>query len=794
MTQLFPVALYELGYRDLVSVIPPNATLAPSSKISAGSLGKVPGRKNANGTWGGYDWRRHEPTVDDVRRWATDGANIGIRAGRFPGLDIDSLDPVVAEQVERIAHTVLGPAPVRTGKAPKRLLMYRLTLDQTFARMRLLLTKDGVTHLIELLADGQQYLVYGTHPSTKRPYEWSEDLTRLPADRLIGIYRDDVERLFEKLAEHFTGLGFVVQREGDGRRKERAAANDQTSLHAPSLDDLRAAVACIPNTDALFPTRDDYIKMGYAIRAACGDEIEDGYMVFAEWAGRHVADGRVAGNPETWRSDWRRMKGPFEVGWPWIAELARSHGYNDAANDFDAEGDAPTSPPRSRVKFSDQWLATQVVRRTRERLRFVPATGRWLVWNGRSWELDELLQARAVVGAVLHDIACDTLAAATSDKAIAEATRVALRIESEHTLAAVMRLVRADASIATSTAALDADPWVLNTPAGLVDLRTGKVSPTTPDALCTKLTRTGPDLGGACPEWRRFLAEATGGNRELEEYLQRLAGYALTGDTSEQTFTFVWGPGGNGKSVFLNAVRDVMGDYAKVAAMDTFVASKFDKHTTDLADLMGARLVTASETAGGYRWDESRVKTLTGAEPIKARFMRQDNFTFTPYFKLIFAGNHKPALRDLDDAMRRRVHLVPFTVTPAQVDKQLAAKLEAEYPAILGWMIEGCLAWRRRGLAAPEIVREATQEYFTDEDALGRWLAENCDRDPNALTYTTELYENWREWANAAGEYVVPQRRFVQALVQRRFERWQHPETRRNGFRGLQLKAQVNFP
>ena len=218
----------------------------------------------------------------------------------------------------------------------------------------------------------------------------------------------------------------------------------------------------------------------------------------------------------------------------------------------------------------------------------------------------------------------------------------------------------------------------------------------------TKKTAVAP--GMRCPTWHEFLKRTTDGDNELQRYLQRVAGYALTGDTSEHALFFAYGTGANGKSTFLNAVSGMIGDYHKTAPIETFTESKSDRHPTDLAGLRGARMVTAVETEEGRRWAESKIKTLTGGDKIAARFMRQDFFEYAPQFKLLIAGNHKPSLRTVDEAIRRRFHLIPFTVTipPEQRDTTLGDRLKDEWPGILGWAIEGCVEWMAKGLAAPK--------------------------------------------------------------------------------------------
>lgn len=788
----FPELLFELGYTDLVSVIPPGAQLTPTSKIATSSIGKVPGRKLPNGLYAGYDWRKVRPSLEDVRRWLVDGASVGLLANRFPGVDIDCTDAGLAQIIEDAAIAKLGIAPKRTGRAPKRLLMYRTS--EPFSRMRLYIKKGNDQHLVEILGEGQQYLVHGIHPATGKPYEWDGSIPH--SESLCSITREMAEEFLTYLASVLDMLSVgTVTREGDGRRRQRNAAGDQAGLVAPSMDLLHEAVALIPNNNDLFPDREDYIRMGYAIRAASGDEIEDGYPIFAEWAGKHESDGRVAGNPETWQQDWVRMKPPFALGWSWIAEQARAFGFSDADLDFEAFADAPR-PTESVIEapiYSDQWLADKVVAARNGELRYVPQKGVWVVWNSGRWQPDAELLAEDIVKQELRIIASKLMKQGGAVKEQKEAQQTATQICSAGKAAAVRGLMQSDRTIAVSMDALDHNPWLLNTPSGIVDLKTGELNPSDPDALCTKSTAVPAAFGVECPEWRRFLGEATGGDKELELYLQRLSGYCLTGSTQEQNLTFIWGSGENGKSVFLNAIAGIAADYAKVASMETFTASHSDKHTTDIAMLTGARLVTASETQAGKRWDEAKIKGLTGGEPITARFMRQDNFTYLPQFKLVFIGNHRPEIRDVDRAMRRRIQMVPFDIKPKIIDKELAAKLRLEWPAILAWMIEGCLEWQKIGLALPASVRGETEKYFEGEDAVGRWLAECTEAEPTAITLVADLFASWREWSNGTAEYTGSLKRLSAALMARKFERTQEPVTRKKGFKGIKIIDRQQF-
>ncbi len=421
-------------------------------------------------------------------------------------------------------------------------------------------------------------------------------------------------------------------------------------------------------------------------------------------------------------------------------------------------------------ELSDDALAVEFTRRHANDLRYVSGWGQWYQWTGKVWIKDATLQTFDRARAVCRDAA-----------ASARNPSTASRVASAGTVSAVEKLARSDRAHAADVDCWDADPWALNTPAGLIDLRTGKARPARRDDHCTKITAAAP--GGACPTWLRFLRQVTDGDADLIGFLKRMAGYSLTGSTRDHALFFSYGTGGNGKGVFLNTLTGVLGDYATIAPMETFVASPNDRHPTDLASLRGARMVTAQETEEGRRWAESRIKSLTGGDPITARFMRQDFFTFTPQFKLVIAGNHKPGLRNVDEAMRRRFHMIPFTVTIAAKDRDpdLPEKLKAEWPGILQWAIDGCLEWQHDGLKPPKAVIDATAEYLASEDSMAIWLDECCERRRGAWTSSGDLFRAWSAWAAAAGEAAGVQKRFGEALATRGFE----PARRHGGVRGF---------
>jgi putative DNA primase/helicase len=323
-----------------------------------------------------------------------------------------------------------------------------------------------------------------------------------------------------------------------------------------------------------------------------------------------------------------------------------------------------------------------------------------------------------------------------------------------------------------------------------INLCTGEQYEPCPTDYLTKIAPVAP--GGDCPLWRTFLERITDGDDGLQAYLARVCGYWLTGHTREHTLFFLYGTGANGKSVFIETIQGLMGDYATTAPVETFMATRGERHPTELAALRGARLVVAPETESGRHWNESRIKQLTGGDTIAARYMRQDFFEFKPTFKLCIVGNHKPSFRTVDEALRRRIHLIPFTVTIPnnERDLNLIEKLKAEWPGILSWAIEGGLKWRRGGLNPPEAVRAATNEYLEAEDSFSAWL-NDCTQPCNDWGFekSGNLFASWKEWAERAGEKSGSQKRFADTLQGRGYPKKKGTGGVR-GFEGIRLKMQ----
>jgi P4 family phage/plasmid primase-like protien len=768
--------LFNTGFTDLVSVIPPGAQLSPLSKVKPDSVGKAPGRKGPSG-WAGYPWQAATCTHDDAEKIDATGANIGIRADRFPAIDIDCTDASLTSIIERVAIKQLGKAPRRVGRFPKVLLMFRAA--EPFGRIRLWLEYESQKHLIEILGVGQQYVIQGIHPGTKKPYEWD----RFPAnpEELTIIGKEDALALLDAVQAELEFLGVKCEREGAGAVPTATGPVSQETLHAPSIEALREAVECIPND---VPSYDEYVEMGIAIKAACGGKLGAGLEIFQEWAGRWE---HGENKPDDVKRDWARMKSPFRIGWEYVAQKARRYGYNDAAEEFGTEAEE-VPPPVSNLappEYSDRAMASRLIKARGHEMKYCDALGGWLVWDGTRWAKDETLRVFDWAGLVLAQASNEALH--RTDFAPTKADRISMSLASTASRASCVNYAKADNRIVVRADQFDADPMLLNTPAGVIDLKSGAMRDRLPGELFMQCTAVTPDFSAPPTRWIQFLLETQAGNSEMTDYLQRKIGYDLTGLTIEQVIFFMHGSGGNGKSVLVNSVAGMMGNYAAKSTMETFTASNSDRHPTELASLRAARFVFASETQAGKRWNEARIKEMSGGEPITARFMHKDEFSFMPAFKMNFLGNHKPELRNIDQGIKRRLHLIPFTTKPAAPDPRLTDILKEEWPRILAWAIEGCLKWQEEGLAPPLEILVATEEYFDEEDSVGRWVKDRCELCDDGHVLSSELYEDWRTWCGENGEYTGSQKKLSIALKDRGYQKWRDPLTGRMGFKGMRL-------
>lgn len=479
-------------------------------------------------------------------------------------------------------------------------------------------------------------------------------------------------------------------------------------------------------------------------------------------------------------------------------------------------------PPK--VMLSDSGNSWQFRADHLDGVRFVDDWKTWLVYDGARWQADRTRQIDALAkrtatrlfveaSAEFH-AAARMLQESADEHSESRAKRAATaadahlahakKLHDARVMQRMLGLARSEPGIGLTPGAFDACHWLLNTPSGTLDLRTAELRSHRREDYITRLCPTPYDPCAACPNWERFLDLVFAGDREVVGFVQRLFGYALTGDTSEQVLAVFWGGGANGKSTLLEVAMEVLGaEYSMKAPQALLMARDHEAHPTERADLFGKRLVVAVETDQGRRLSESLVKELTGGDTIRARRMRENFFQFTPTHKLILCTNYRPEIRGTDSGIWRRIRLLAFPVrfwNPAtkpaageerpdhlRADPGMKEKLLAERAGILAWMVRGCVAWRESGLGSPPAVVDATAEYRGEEDVLGQFLSECCERLPTAKVKSASLYAAFKAWGQSAGlDHIMGVRSFGESITHAGFGK------KRSGgiqYLGLKLKT-----
>lgn len=704
-----------LSEQDCLPVVSdPTAEVHPVSKMK--EVGKTPSRWHEGKVVGFPDWTQVQATKQQVDAWAReDTYGIAFQTRRFRAIDIDTEDQAEADSIQATVEAVLGPLQWRTrAGSPRRLTLVDVPGDLSKVVVK---TKHG---MVEFLATGQQAVVSGTHPKGQR-YAW---VGGLPVPPALEVPEFDALRELVAL-EH--GVAAPVSARAALSVGARSAADvadpDVAWLEAKGwvtgwAADGKVYVRCPWESGH---SMDSGITSTAYMPAGVGGQAQAGFKcLHASCAARGIFDFRRAIGLEQERI---------------LEEFPAATVVADASEVL-PQMLVPIAP-----EFSDDSLALAFADNVGNELRFTPGLG-WMARVGELWQRDDSLRR--------YDAArllCRT-AAAKTDK---QAERKALA--SNKTVNAVIALAQSDRRLQVPLSAWDADPTALNTPGGIVDLRSATLRPRQGD-LVTKCARITPDFGASCDLWLGFLDAVCAGDQQLVDFLQRLMGYLLTSDRREQKLFFIWGRGANGKSTLVELLLWILGDYGLKLASEALMESKHDRHPTELAQLKGVRAAISSELEEGQFFKEARVKELTGDDVLSARYMRGDFFSFPMTHKHLVVGNHKPRLRGGDPAMARRMVLIPFAAAFAgeKADPDMPAKLRAEAPAILAWMVRGAAAWYRGGLPLPPVVQHASVEYMADHDDVACWVEECCDRGVDAKARGGELYRHFAEWKLARGE------------------------------------------
>jgi putative DNA primase/helicase len=442
---------------------------------------------------------------------------------------------------------------------------------------------------------------------------------------------------------------------------------------------------------------------------------------------------------------------------------------------------------RGILQFTDSTNAYRMLVEHGKDIRFNAPWKKWLVWNGRKWELDDgyLIYDKSLK--MIRNIYREILK--TSDyRDRANIEKHAMQSESIRRRKAAVEGASWIPELNIKTEELDKDPFLLNVQNGTVDLRSGELVRHNQDDLITRIAEAEFDPDADCPMWKQFIREIMNYNTELIHFLQNAAGWSITGDTSEQTMFILFGSGANGKSTFLNTIMNLLGDYSIATPTETFMKKSGDQISNDIARLRGTRFVTTTEAEHGRRISEPLIKQITGNDQMTARFLYGEFFNFTPTFKIFMATNHKPVIKGTDHGIWRRIKLIPFTtrIEEEKQDKHLEEKLMREASGILNWLIEGAIRWCREGLKTPNIIINATDEYRAEMDVIGNFIKERCMQGSGMEIKARELFKCYQDWCGDHNEHAVSERFFGLRLKEMGLDQNRNYDGRY--WQGIQLK------
>lgn len=426
-----------------------------------------------------------------------------------------------------------------------------------------------------------------------------------------------------------------------------------------------------------------------------------------------------------------------------------------------------------------------------DRLRYDHKRGRWLIWkDGRWWAKDE---TKRVVKMAKH-VARLRLRKAGDN---IDETKWALRSEARQRLEAMIELAKSETALADSGVGWDSDPWLLGVANGVVDLRTGALREGKQSDKITLHSKIAFDPTATAPRWEQFISEVFDGNTELIEYVQRAVGYSITGDVGEQVVFLAYGSGANGKSTFVEMMRNVLGEHAYNLPFSAFELNSRSSIPNDIAALENRRLATAIETSETSRLNEARIKALTGSDPVTARYLFNEFFTFVPMAKFWLVFNHFPSVKDESEGFWRRVQVIPFVqqFSKDRRDKKLLLKLKEEAAGILNWAIEGARKWKEQGLDTPAIVTQMSEQYRQESDVLVEFIEDCCVLDADASTTSGKLWNEYLRWITRQNDGDgLDRTSFGRKLEARGLKKERVGRERTRGWRGIRLKSDAPDP
>lgn len=764
-------------------------------------------------------WDSKAFTADDI----TAGVGVKCGVGNYPlcAIDIDVMDEDLSRRIADFCTDELGYAVERVGKAPKTLLVYRAA-EAGWSKMTS--RKFGTSkYQVEVLGKGQQFVAYAIHPDTQKEYEWVDlfgGLAEMKAKDLPVITLEQVQHIIQ-VAEQMmidAGLEPVMGITTTGKTS-LSKDNDDFTADMPvglTADELKGY---LENLDA-----DDYdlwIKIGQALHHETGGDV-DGLNIWDDWSSKaanyngyddleHRWQGFGKGsNPVTARTIIKlgkaaNDKAEHELKKAVIAEydekiktaadtveieqivkyICKDLDINDFATVAGVQsavkeqwkvvtGKALSQPSLNKLMnlkptfglddlyqataFTEFGNAQRLVKEQDGKMIYVAETDMWYLWAGNYWrkgsatEIEQL--AKDTVNNLILD--CQDIGGVGGD-----AMDFIKKSMEAKMINNMVRLARSEPSVLTSFERLDSNRMLLGVGNGTVDLTTSKLHDADPSDCITVATDVAYVVGEKCPVWEQTLLDIFADDTDLIHYMQKLIGYSVLANPIESLFVIMYGDGSNGKSTFINTIRDVLGHHAKVANSETFLgtaANSSGSPREDILRLMGSRVVTITEPDEGGVLREGLVKAMTGGEALPARAAYgRTTVEVKPTWTAFMPTNHKPIIKGTDHGIWRRLVLVPFVVNfdnhpSIKKDPERMAKLKAEYSGILAWIVQGALMYQKEGLKAPKVIEDARNEYKEDMDLLADWESASCEVGVGKVATTAQLWASWQRYAHENGE------------------------------------------
>lgn len=725
-----PLLRAALAYAAMGWAVLPNHSIAENGRCTCGrsdcgSPGKHPRTRH------GIQDATTDP--DPIHPWWTrwPDANIGIATGTVSGFDVLDVDvdkggEESLESCDPLPDTVLQ---LTGGGGYHYLFRHRPGL------------KNAVDLLpgIDVRTDGGQIIVSPSIHSSGRRYEW--EVSSRPGDVELAEWPEPVLEALG-LLNFKPKNGQPKTAGGNGKTISTSYARKALQYEAEKIEATQPGAQEVTLNTAAF-------SIGQLIEAGQLDDLE---------AIETLVDAALKMENEEGKPPWTREQ----------IEKKIRHGLDDGKQ-HPRDVPPPKTAPARGFHTTDMGNAQRLAAHYGENIRYCWPAKKWYVWDGQRWRPDSAGEIFTLAKETVRSIYAET-AQAEDDSARKTLAKHALRSESRNRLDALIALAQSEEGIPVQPEDLDSLPWIFNCANGTLDLRTSELYPPRRTDLLAKISPVSFDPNADCPLWIAFLDRIMDGHQALIQFLRRAIGYSLTGSTREQILFLLYGLGANGKSTFLETVEAMIGEYGQQADFSTFLVKKNQEGPrNDIARLKGARFVAATEAEGGARLSEVVVKQLTGSDTVTARFLHQEFFEFKPEFKIWLATNHKPIIRGTDNAIWRRIKLIPFTVTipSEEQDRNLPAKLREELPGILTWALMGCLEWQAEGMGEPDEVKQATGEYREEMDTLGEFFDECCVIHADIEAKSADLYKAYREWSESHSYSPMSQRALGQALTER---------------------------